>query len=99
MFGVDFEKMSKVKVILEDVDGDVQELTGNGIVFSLVTYEDSKEDEIVTVGMQAGVFGHYPPEVLANAQKSIDSTITEVLEDKTIGELEELLDLLKSLKK
>lgn len=52
------EKMPKVKIVLDNGEGDVQEFEGKGLIFALVDYEEVEEKDRIGMSLNVSARGH-----------------------------------------
>ena len=89
------EKMPKVKIVLVNGEGDVQELEGKGLIFALADYEEVEEKDRIGVSLNVGIHGMYSPEALMKAHQVLDSVLQEVMLRQMADGLAQLLGLMK----
>jgi hypothetical protein len=94
------EKMPKVKIVLDNGEGDVQEFKGKGLIFALVDYEEVEEKDKIGMNLNVGIHGMYPLEAIMEAHQALDSKLQDVIdrriESKMLADgLAQLLGLMK----
>jgi len=89
------EKMPKVKIVLDNGEGDVQEFKGKGLIFALADYEEVEEKDKIGVSLNVGIHGMYPPEAMMKAHQALDSKLQEAVSRQMADGLAQLLGLMK----
>ncbi len=89
------EKMPKVKIVLDNGEGDVQEFKGKGLIFALADYEEVEEKDRIGMSLNVGIHGIYPLEAIMEALQALNSSLQEAVSRQMAGGLAQLLGLME----